>query len=163
MTLSQRYRIKTPEVVYDIIDDEVIIINFDSGNYYSLQSTAAIIWRLILYGISVHAIISIIMQHYQGNRYHIEQSIYAFFTQLLEHQLITPVQDVTIDTDVLLATSSSLSSITPPTAETPTTPQVVGTFFEPPILEMFTDMQQLLLFESMSEGDDMIWIKVKTA
>ena len=41
MSSDIRFRINRPRVVYEVMDDEVVIIDFDTGNYYSLEKVAA--------------------------------------------------------------------------------------------------------------------------
>ena len=33
MTDLQRYRINTPQVTFEVFDDEVVMVNFDNGAY----------------------------------------------------------------------------------------------------------------------------------
>ena len=42
-----RFRINKPHVINEIIDGEVVILNLDTGNYYSMDKSGADIWELI--------------------------------------------------------------------------------------------------------------------
>ncbi|HDY70854.1 MAG TPA: PqqD family protein, partial [Nitrospirae bacterium] len=42
-----RFRINKPHVINEIIDGEVVILNLDTGNYYSMDKAGADIWGLI--------------------------------------------------------------------------------------------------------------------
>ena len=44
MPTSTRYVVR-PKVVYETFDDEVIIINLENGNYFSVAGSGAAIWR----------------------------------------------------------------------------------------------------------------------
>jgi predicted transcriptional regulator len=35
------------KVVHEVFDDEIVIINLDNGNYYTLTQTGADIWGLV--------------------------------------------------------------------------------------------------------------------
>ena len=66
MELSMRFRIDTPRVIHETIDDEVVIIDFDSGSYYSLDKAGAVIWGFIERGASLGGIIEGVTNRYQG-------------------------------------------------------------------------------------------------
>ena len=40
-----RYRINSPKVIHQIFDTEVVIVNLESGNYYSVGGSGIDIWR----------------------------------------------------------------------------------------------------------------------
>ena len=44
---NQRFRVNTPTVTHETIDGEAVIINLDSGNYYSLVEVGSFIWGLV--------------------------------------------------------------------------------------------------------------------
>ena len=44
MSLHDHYRINSPGVVFEAFDDEVVIINLDSGNYFSFNKVGSAIW-----------------------------------------------------------------------------------------------------------------------
>ena len=41
---STAFRVNSPTVVSETVDREVVMIHLDTGNYYSLRSTGALIW-----------------------------------------------------------------------------------------------------------------------
>ncbi|HOW35256.1 MAG TPA: PqqD family protein [Candidatus Omnitrophota bacterium] len=44
---SKRYRIDTEKIVWRTIDGEVVILDLDSGRYYSLNKTGSFAWSLL--------------------------------------------------------------------------------------------------------------------
>lgn len=50
MKLPNTFRMNEPYVIAEEIDGEAIILNFESGTYYSLNESAALIWRAIQAG-----------------------------------------------------------------------------------------------------------------
>ena len=42
-----RLRVNRPTVISETIDGEAVVINLDSGHYYSLDGTAGEIWSLV--------------------------------------------------------------------------------------------------------------------
>ena len=51
------FRINSPKVIHETIDGETVIVNLDSGNYYSLDDIGADIWDSIGKGVPVDHII----------------------------------------------------------------------------------------------------------
>lgn len=47
MNSASQFRINAPTVISETIDGEAIIINLDTGAYYSLRETGAAVWQLI--------------------------------------------------------------------------------------------------------------------
>jgi len=45
--LSKKYRINESKAISETIDGEAIIVNLDTGFYYSANKTATIIWNEI--------------------------------------------------------------------------------------------------------------------
>jgi hypothetical protein len=45
--LDDRFQANEPGVVADVINDETLIMNLDSGDYYSLNPPAGVLWSLL--------------------------------------------------------------------------------------------------------------------
>lgn len=41
MNLSEKFKINIPKVVHEMIEGEVVIVNLDGGDYYSLVTVGA--------------------------------------------------------------------------------------------------------------------------
>jgi hypothetical protein len=57
MDADARYVLNGPPVVAELIEGEVIAVNLESGNYYSLLGASAKVWSLLLEG---HSIVEIL-------------------------------------------------------------------------------------------------------
>lgn len=57
--LTNKYTVDKNKVAYKIIDNEIIILNLDNGNYYSLNDSAAVIWKSIASGNSLGKTVSL--------------------------------------------------------------------------------------------------------
>ncbi len=44
---NTRFRVNTPTVTHETIDGEAVIINLDSGSYYSLVDVGATVWQFL--------------------------------------------------------------------------------------------------------------------
>lgn len=136
-----RYRLNTPHIAHETIDNETIIIDFDSGAYYSLQGVAFHIWTLVQQGHSLDAIVAHIHAHYLGQEAEMDQSVRAFVDSLLTNGLIIESE----------AGQDSADAPTPQAVDTEPTP------FVAPVLEQYTDMQDLLLLDPIHEVDEQGW------
>jgi hypothetical protein len=126
--------------VYEIIDNEVIIIEFDSGNYYSLQHTGTDVWRLIERGAGPADIAAQLGGLYNGPPAVIAEAVDRLLGELREENLIVPDE---------APVSSDAPFESPPPANRPA--------FEPPALQKYTDMQELLILDPIHEVDEAGW------
>ncbi len=90
MNKALRLRINKPSVVYEKFDDELVLINLDSGNYYSFEKVGADIWGFIQSGASETEIIEEISQRYAESLSTIEDAVKKFLSELKEEGLIVP-------------------------------------------------------------------------
>ncbi len=67
MNPSMRFRLNQPSVIQETFDDEVVIINLDSGNYFSLDKVGAALWGLITRGAAAGEMIEALARRYAGD------------------------------------------------------------------------------------------------
>ena len=137
-----RYRIRTPEVVYETIEGETVIVNLENGLYYSLSNQiSADTWTLIEAGLDFPTICSSLSSHYYQDGPLITELLRDFFILLQQEGLVE-------------ADQRPLSSSIPiPTL--PTAPK--NQPFESPRIERFSDMQDLLLLDPIHDVDEAGW------
>jgi len=145
-----RFGVNRPAVVYEIIDDEVIIIEFDSGNYYSLDKTGTDVWRLIERGATRAEIAAEITRVYGGPPAFIAEAVDRLLAELRRESLIVP--DEAGGSEDGQGSSALIESDS--AAERPV--------FEPPVLQKYTDMQELLTLDPIHEVDEAGWPAVQT-
>src|SRR4026207_832132 len=88
---NQRFRINTPTVTHETIEGEAVIINLESGNYYSLVDAGSFIWSLIEKGASASDIQNGVLQSYQAGAADVERGVQDLLGQLQQESLIVPV------------------------------------------------------------------------
>lgn len=142
---NQRFRVNTPTVTHETIDGEAVIINLDSGNYYSLVDAGSFIWSLIEKGASAPEVRKVVLQTYQGNEQDIDQGVQELMAQLEQENLIVPVAGAGEALDVCQVSQSSNGHERPS--------------FKAPLLNKFSDMQELLLLDPIHDVDDAGWPK----
>lgn len=140
MTQS-RFRVNSPTVTHETIDGEAVIINLDSGIYYSLLDAGCVIWNLVEKHLPASEIIARVSESYEGQRATIETGVTQLLSELEQEGLIVHYQ------------SSEL-----PDPEN-TVPQngSIRRQFQTPVLQKYTDMQELLLLDPIHDVDDMGW------
>ena len=142
---NQRFRVNTPTVTHETIDGEAVIINLDSGNYYSLVDVGSFVWGLIEKGASQSDVRNVVLQSYQGNDSDVDRGVEELLAQLQQENLIVPVDGTgTLDLAQLELPSNNGH-------EKPS--------FNPPLLHKYSDMQELLLLDPIHDVDDAGWPK----
>lgn len=137
-----RFAVSRPKVINQVIDGEALLINFETGNYYSLLKSGAFIWTLIEGTATVDEVVAALEQRYQGTREVFEDAVNRFVRGLEAEGLIRSSEDgVREGPDVL-----------PTVGESPERPE--RSLFEPPVLEKYEDMQDLILLDPVHEVDE---------
>jgi len=141
---NQRFKVNTPTVTHETIDGEAVIINLDSGNYYSLVDAGSLIWALVDRGASASEVQDLLQQSYQGDSTDIDRGVQELLAQLQQENLIVPVDE---------AAAADLAGVLPSSNghEKPS--------FNAPSLNKFSDMQELLLLDPIHDVDEAGWPK----
>ncbi|WP_199315364.1 MULTISPECIES: PqqD family protein [Oscillatoriales] len=146
---SENFRINSPKVVHEMIDGEVVIVNLERGDYYSLVKAGAEIWEGLTKGISRVDIMENMVQRYDASRENIETAIDDLIEKLeLEELIIIEKTDESIP----LNTTNNQS-------ETKANTEKLS--FEIPTLQKYTDMEELLALDPIHEVDEMGWPNAK--
>lgn len=141
---NQRFRVNTPTVTHETIDGEAVIINLDSGNYYSLVDVGSFIWGLVDHGASANEVQNLVLQTYEGSATDIDRGVQELLVQLQLENLIVPVDESTMVALDQIAPSNN-------NHEKP--------LFNPPSLHKYSDMQELLLLDPIHDVDEAGWPK----
>jgi hypothetical protein len=149
MDLSVSFHINKPKVIHETIDDEVVLIDFDSGNYYSLNKAGADIWGFIERGSTLGEIVEGITYRYQGRREDIQEATIRLLDELLEEALITSASEGQGSGDGRSERAGAAPSVNNKPA------------FEAPALHKYTDMQDLLLLDPIHEVEEDGWPSMK--
>jgi hypothetical protein len=142
MTLS-RLVWNTPGITSELFDDEVVIVNFESGRYHSLQGSGRLIWQWLEAPVTLDQILSRAATDFSGDREEIDRDIRDFVATLQAEGLIAAVAS---DAAARMATNDAASASIP---------------FTPPLLNTFSDMQELLLLDPIHDVDEAGWPVVR--
>ena len=132
------------KVMHDTIDDEVIVIDLTTGTYYSLRGTAAEVWGLLQGspGLTREELAHAVVARYQTNGHDVEAAITQFLGQLHDEGLISDVPEA--------AVSTSVAPVDEP-------PAAGAHEFVAPVLDKFTDMQDLVLIDPVHDVSGAGW------
>jgi hypothetical protein len=133
--LDKMYKINDDKVISETLEGETIIINLDTGNYYSTNITAAIIWNQIQSDNSIQKILQYFINHYDENKDIIEKSI-------------TEIIDLLLKDNLILESESNISE-----NATEKTDDISKEPFITPKIEKYEDMKEMLLADPVHDVD----------
>jgi hypothetical protein len=136
--MADRFRLNSPPVVLETVDEETIIVNLESGCYYDLNHTGGRLLEALSAGADADSATAQVAGAYGVEPDELSGPAAALVEQLLEE-------------GILIAGGNGDS---PPAADDPapaTRP------FEAPRLGKYTDMQELLLLDPIHEVDETGW------
>jgi hypothetical protein len=135
-----RYRINAPQVTHQTIEDEAIILNLENGAYYSTEGTGVVIWEGAVQGATADEIIAYLKQQYNGDIAAMATATARFLAELQQEELIVPAAPDGVSVPAF-----------------PQPPLEALAAFESPVLNKYTDMQDLLLLDPIHEVDEQGW------
>jgi hypothetical protein len=154
--MTVAFKINTPKVVHEIIDGEVVVINLDTGLYYSLTKVGADIWSQIDAGQSQPAICATMVDQYEGPQETISLALDSFIQDLQREELIVlQSAEVPQSSPGFSDLKSDLKTVQNGGSPGEKLP------FEAPKVERYTDMQDLLLLDPIHEVDETGWPSIK--
>ena len=132
------YRIvSSPNIGARSFGDEVVVANFLSGIYYSLLGSAAQVWEGLMAGLPLGRVVDEIAAVGGLDRAALAEAARKLVDDLLAEGLIVE------------------GTATEAAAWVPAPPE--GERYELPVLERYTDMQDLLLLDPVHDVEEMGW------
>jgi Coenzyme PQQ synthesis protein D (PqqD) len=150
MRSSDRLTVNTAKVSHETIDGEVLIINFENGNYYNLLGTGAAIWSMLECGTLLGDIVDAIDRQYSGDRSAIESAVGRFVDELYGEELVVHANGHSPET-----------AARAPAAESGGNGE--RAVFEAPALNKYSEVQDLLVLDPIHEVDETGWPDPKPA
>jgi len=136
------FSVAGPHVVADDVDGEVIVLNLDTGVYYSFRDSASAIWQLLLQArVSIEDMVEHLCSRYEGEREAVLKAVLAFVKMVEAEGLIA---------------ASEVAAECSPAGETDLG-SVQRTAFVLPVFEKYTDMEEFLLVDPIHEVDVSEW------
>lgn len=132
--------INPKKVVHETIDGEAILIQLETGTYYSLEGSGPEILALITHGTTRDALVTALEGRYGNGDGNLARAVNGLVDELEAEGLVEP--------GAASAADSALLNGVPE-------PSPAG--FRVPVLRKFTDLQELLLLDPIHEIDEVGW------
>jgi hypothetical protein len=133
-------KINISKVVHETIDCETILLNLETGNYFSLDNTGEIIWKLVGTGQSINEIIETLKQRFEDKNNEVESSTIQFIRELVREDLVI-FQEEGVRVDSEQPEKNSILRVK----------NVQDCYYSPPVLNKYTDMQDLLQLDPIHD------------
>jgi hypothetical protein len=135
------FRLNEPDVSAEDFKSEILAVNLKNGYYHSLRHAAVPIWRLLMEGRDAEEIVRCLAPFYGCAPALLAPDIDAFVDELKEGHLIVANPDLPAASSGVA--SEWLAGVSPVYAK--------------PLLETYTEMQDLLLLDPIHDVDAMGW------
>ena len=136
---ARTYVVAGSKIVWQCFDEEVVVINLESGNYFSLNPTGTAIWNLLASGRTVSDVADELLK---GPSTETErQQILAFCARLVDEGLIRPAE----------VGGGSTAGVEPPP------PQAFPNVWVAPDMSVYADMQDLFQLDPIHDVDETGW------
>ena len=132
------YDIQRKDIDCEALHNEVIVINFKTGNYYVLVHIAKHVWQLLEQHIPLSEIAELFSNQYRLDKTQVESDIRQFIAQLVSEELIKKTENIF-------------------PKESPISIDVPGWEYNRPKLVKYTDVQDLLLLDPIHEVAETGW------
>lgn len=137
--MSAHYlELASPQCSADDFDGEIVAINLETGIYYSIKDSGAVLWHDLTAGHSVEALVEL-----AGENIELAAGIARFADEVVSCGLMRPTTEAPVPSEPA-ATAAQAATMSAPA------------------LESFGDMQDLLLLDPVHEVDEeMGWPKAQ--
>lgn len=128
---TRRLRPNSPPIIEETLDQETIMVNLEVGTYYALNPVATYMWGAMARGASLDVISDVVSDHSGTRADTVPAAVSAFFDELVAEGLAVAREEPA------------------PAAGEEEWP--AGLTYEPPVLNRYTDMQELLLLDPVHD------------
>ena len=141
MYIFDSLKINVSQVVHETIDGETILLNLETGNYYSMDQMGVVIWQLLENEICVNDLIEALKNRFPDQDSEISASIPDFIAELIQEDLLIIHERPTAGNDSRQSGWNPLDTLE----------KIEYSVYCPPVLNKYTDMQDLLQLDPIHE------------
>ena len=146
--MNVSYRLNSPDVVYEIIEGDLIVLNLRKGDYFSFNTTGSFIFTHIIMGNTISLL---------------EERLADKFKNLRKEELLLDINNFVeklCRVELLLSTDASSLKSTIEEAHTQSHSLLEDiSEYLPPSFEQHTNLQDLLLLDPIHEVSEDGWPK----
>jgi hypothetical protein len=136
--MDKYYKINTPAVISEPMEDDLVVINLDNGCYYCLNTTAALLWNQLEKGCSINRAARQTAQIYGNEEAMVLADCASFIERLIKEQLIRVAEGE-------------------PTINGISFNQGQDKPYQMPNFVKYSDMQEMLLLDPIHEVSEAGW------
>ncbi|HRW48194.1 MAG: PqqD family protein [Caldilineaceae bacterium] len=133
------YKINSPRIIHETIDRDTVVIDTESGVYFNISGSGTLLFQMLESGADVAHLSKDLASRAGADLATVQQDVSAFVARLLAEELIVAAAE---------ATSADAR---------PEWREIGGEAYEPPVIQKFTDMAELLLVDPIHEVDERGW------
>ncbi len=145
---SIRHKVRGPSIIHEIIEGEVVIINLDTGTYYSIDNAGGRIWEGVEAGASVGEIAEDLQNRYDAGRAEINQFVRQVLDDLKGYDLIIPA-DGAVERPIISGSTAEVDG----NGKKPK--------LEPCKIGVYKDIEELLVLDPIHDVSEAGWPKKK--
>lgn len=131
------YKFNAPRLIHETIEKETVVIDTETGVYFSLTGSGYLVIQLLDHGASSAELTARLAAAFGLDPASLRPQLADFVAQLLAEEMIVPTANA-LGASVELVLAG-------------------GEAYAPPVLEKFTDMHDLLLMDPIHEVSDAGW------
>jgi hypothetical protein len=131
----------TPWITHERLDDEVIAINLETGEYFALDDVAADAWTLLTAGVGLEDAAGVLAERYDVGAERVRADLSAYVAELDHNRLLMPDRATT-------AAPASPIELPPPARPLE---------YAPPAVTRYDDLEVLLRLDPVHEVDEAGW------
>jgi hypothetical protein len=140
--LGRRYRVDEPRILAEEVSGEILAIDNRTGAYASITGSGVAIWNLVTAGYTPAETSEALAAHVEAELDEIRATVLAFVDRLVAAELIVAAERPAPD-----ATARLVGDGPEP--------------FDEPKLDVYTDMEALLLFDPIHEVEEQGWSEIE--
>lgn len=138
------YQINHAGVIFEVLNSEVIVVNFSTGDYFSLMHSAKYIWQLLDKHIAPATIASLLASHYQQDTAQVLVDLEQFIQALLQEELLVLAKE---ESQPVPATQlADVLAL-----------QATDSEYIAPIVHKYSDVQNLLKIDPVHDVSEAGW------
>ncbi len=140
MLRARQFTVDPRRVVHETIDGETILIDLETGTYFSLRGCGSQVWALLASGWSETDVVAEMQRRYTSAGEAVGAAVAETIVRLADEGLL----------------EDAGTEIDSPAGDIETEAATPGPYV-PPVLERYTDMQYFLLLDPIHEVQDGGW------
>ena len=80
--MNDQFSFDNEKIVYEVVADEVVLVNLDEGSYYMMEGSAALIWQMLAAGATLSQTVQLLQEVYASGTERIDAETREFVDAL---------------------------------------------------------------------------------